>query len=257
MNITKSHFSEWKQHVWSNSTDDHIIHEHQIEKPVGLQTKSIRKHSVDLYNVVITQQLGTYGPDVWLPRRWNHFSCGVEGHLAQDTPQFWWNKPKHIFVTLCSELKKNTVNLWVSAVVFFLLLVLKEKAYRMSHEMIGCFKTEAATGQTLDQARTRLSTSHRPSGRNSRRGTEPNLNNPSSGRLGWLMRCYAAAMTPLSSLLFPITTYTHSGMSVLPKTIAPDITVSITQRVTTAVCELTHTLSRQSVVAHSTVRPIV
>lgn len=58
------------------------------------------------------------------------------------------------------------------------------KAYRMSYEMIGRIKIEAATGQTLDQARTRLSTSHRPSGRNSRRGTEPNLNNPSSGLLG-------------------------------------------------------------------------
>lgn len=228
------------------------------KKPVRLQTKSIWKHSVDVYNVVITQWLGTDGPNLWLPRRWNHFSCVVEGHLAQDTPQFWWNKPEHIFCDLVKwTKKKNTVNLWASAGVFFLLLVLKEKAYRMSHEMIGRFKTEAVTGQTLDQARTRLSTSHRPSGRNSRRGTEPNLNNPSSGRLGWLMRCYAAAMTPLSSLLFPITTYTHSGMTALPKSIAPDITVSITQRVTTAVCECTHTWSGVGVMAHSTVRPIV
>lgn len=125
-------------------------------------------------------------------------------------------------MTLWSELKnKETENLWAtsSAMGFFSFTL--SKAYRMSYEMIGRIKIEAATGQTLDQARTRLSTSHRPSGRNSRRGTEPNLNNPSSGLLGWLMRCYAAAMTPLSSLLFPITTYTHSGMSVLPKEHCP------------------------------------
>lgn len=140
---------------------------------------------------------------------------------------------------------------------FFSSTCFKGEAYRMSCEMTELFKIEAETGQMLDQARTRLSTSHRPSGCNSRWGTEPNLNNPSSGLLGWLMRCYAAALTPLSSLLFPITIYTHSGMSVLPKSIAPDITVSITQRVTAAVCECTHTWSREGVVAHSTVRPIV
>lgn len=49
---------------------------------------------------------------------------------------------------------------------------------------LAILKLKLQPAKKLNQARTRLSASRQPSGRNSRRGTEPNLNNPSSGLLG-------------------------------------------------------------------------
>lgn len=158
---------------------------------------------------------------------------------------------KYTRAHFCYHVQWIQKNMSISSGIF------QEKLTGCHLKWSGFWKLKLWLAKCLTNQEPVLSTSHRPSGCNSRRGTEPNLNNPSSGLLGWLMRCYTAALTPLSSLFFPITTYTHSGMSVLPKSIAPDITVSITQHVTTAECECTHTWSGEGVMAHSTVRPIV
>lgn len=135
-------------------------------------------------------------------------------------------------------ISNNSENLRVSAEIYFSLACSSGESYWMSHEPVAHFKIEATTGQARAQHRT--SHSHEPSRRNSRRGTESNLNNPfSSGPLGWLMRCYTAALTLLCFRFFPITAYTHGGISRLSKCITPDISISITQCAATAICELT------------------
>lgn len=55
---------------------------------------------------------------------------------------------------------QSTEFMSITSGIFSLLFVLKEKAYGMSYKMIGLLKTEAATGQTLDQARTQVSQLH-------------------------------------------------------------------------------------------------
>ncbi len=142
-NITRSFLSDWKQqvffklnrwvlHLWAaNRKSSWTPNKKHMETFSGCL---VIKHMSSNMSACF-QWLSTYGPSFWLPRRWNHFSCAFGGHLAQDAPLFHWNKPEHVFVTLCGEPKNNTVNSWG-----FFLFVLQEKSLRDVCEMIGCFK---------------------------------------------------------------------------------------------------------------------
>lgn len=106
--------------------------------------------------------------------------------------------------------------------------------------MTSC-EIEAATGPTLDQ--THPSTSRPPSGRNSRwgRGAKIFFKQSLLWAVGLTDEVLRGRHDPARLFaFFPITSYTHSGVSVLPKSIATGVSVSITPRVTTAACERTH-----------------
>ena len=95
----------------------------------------------------------------------------------------------------------NTLYLYVQQRSFLnnLVPLCEEKLMGLSREMTGFFTIPSSTPARRPTKQEPLSTSYRPSGCNSRRGSEPGLNNPCNGVFewgggegSWLMRCSMA-----------------------------------------------------------------